>query len=193
MRRTTSSVGLVKVFRMVLVMAIITLSFLSIGCPIMLARVNTGQKGRMDSIEDDLYRLTKNYVLFLDDYNMHLYNEHGIDPVQESRYYVDCVTRGILKKARISVTPGHRFKQLEAWGQTLFSCSVTFQDTYLAHVRSFHEALPLDIDIDYSEPLSPREFEVRLQTLESNVIRFSEYFHKLEKMYNTHAEEFHGR
>jgi|GEM_PF-3284045 len=191
--RLSSRVGFMAVPRLVLVMVITTLSLLSTGCPIMLASVDQSQKGRMDAINEDLYRLTKNYVLFLDGYNMHLYNDHGIDPVEQSRYYVGCVTRKHLKKAKVSITRGHRFKQLESWGQDLFSCSEAFQERYLGHVKAFHEALPLDIDIVSSKPLSPREFEVRLQTLESNVIRFSETFPKLEEIYDIHADEFHGR
>ena len=179
--------------RFVGLIAVCAASFLSLGCPIVFARTDTNQKSRIESVEDDLTQLTRYYIILLDDYNMHLYNYHKIQPTEDSRYHVSCLTLDILKKTNFYLTTGQKLKELESWATALFSCADEFQDTYISHIKAFHGGIPLKVVVTYPEPILPRQFEVRLQTLESNVIRFSEFFPKIEDKYKEHIQKFHSK
>lgn len=170
-----------------------SLAILLTGCPSIFTRVTPLQEERIKRVEENLADLTRSFLKLLEDYNPHLQRFHDPSPGEESVYSVSCITYDVFDKTKFSLSKAHKLNQLESWGKTLFSCTVWFQEMYSRHLQVAHGVVSALVpEIKYAKPLDPKDFEVRLQILEANLIILADFLPKIEENYRQHMEKYHG-
>ncbi|MBN2379925.1 hypothetical protein JXM67_09020 [candidate division WOR-3 bacterium] len=173
--------------------ALVVFLFCTLGCPnSALINLNTRQKERVEFVRDDLASLGKSLRYLQEEYDRHLYDNHGILPTEESRYHVSCATTRLFEKNWKPLTAWGKVRQLEKWTQDLFSCFDVLQNSYLNHVKFFHGVTQIPVEVEYKPPVT-KDHEVKIQSVESNVIRLSSALPKLEKKFHDHEKEFHKK
>ena len=153
--------------------------------------LSRSQAERIENVEDELIALSKAFLNLQTEYNYHLEDLHKVKPDESSKYTAAFMTDKVYDRAKSGASAKRKIKELEKWESNLLTCFKAILKPYNEHLKYFHEVQPILLDVQYVEPSDTLSKEERIQGIESNAVRLSNFMPRLQEAYNSHVKMLH--